>query len=186
MIIRTFIAAAVPAGTITFLSNTGRDLAALLPPHCVKWTRPEQIHLTLFFLGDTPTEKLPAVTTGLDGVAGRFAPFNLQLDKLGCFPNPRRPRVIWVGLQGAVDRAKTLQKEIEAILLPLGWSAESKPFTPHLTLGRVREGQGTIELPWGQLLESRPVPVTAIHLVQSELRPAGPLYTIRHTSQLRG
>lgn len=182
--IRAFVAIEFPAGTQTTLATTGRELSKFVPAGSVKWVRPEQIHLTLFFLGDTPTDKLPAVAIGLDAVTAQFAPLTLQLDKLGCFPAPRRPRVIWVGLKGETDKLRALQKGIEGMLRPLGWPAESKPFTPHLTLGRVREGQGPLELPWGQEVVSRPVSVSAIHLIQSDLRPAGPIYTIRHTANL--
>jgi 2'-5' RNA ligase len=72
------------------------------------------------------------------------------------------------------------------MVVGLGWPAEGKAFQPHLTLGRVREGQRLPELAWGQPLEPLIIPVTAVHLIESQLRPAGPIYTTLHKSQLQG
>lgn len=185
--IRAFIAIPLPAAVTATLAKSGQSLARQLPPNSVRWVKPEAMHLTLRFLGDTAENQLPALKQGLDEICGRYAPFELQLGELGCFPNPRRPRVIWGGLkelsaEGGLCRR--LAAEIEGMVVGLGWQAEGKAFRPHLTIGRVREGQRLPEVAWGQALEPLTFAVTAVHLIESQLRPSGPLYTTLHSSSL--
>lgn len=98
--IRAFIAVHLPDAVKDVLSKTSRTLADQIPTGAVRWVRPEQMHLTLFSLGDTAVTRLPAVQQAMDGTAGHFSPFNLYTNDVGCFPNARQPRVIWVGLAG--------------------------------------------------------------------------------------
>jgi 2'-5' RNA ligase len=142
------------------------------------------MHLTLRFLGDTSLDMLPRLAGRLDEVAASRRPFELRLGQLGCFPNRRRPRVIWVGAGDEAGQASALAAAVEASVVALGWPPESKGFQPHLTIGRVKEGHGLEGLPLDTAVEPVRVPVVDFHLVESQLRPAGPLYTIRHTSRL--
>lgn len=183
--IRTFIALTLPTGAQQALAAVSQELAPKVPEKSVKWVRPERIHLTLRFLGDTPVDRVDDVSSGLDAVASASAPFTLHLDQLGCFPNERRPRVIWVGVRGETEAATALKEAIDRMLLPLGWEPEERPFHPHLTLGRVKRHHRQIELPWGAPVVSRRITVDAIHLVESQLRRDGPVYTVRHTSSLQ-
>jgi 2'-5' RNA ligase len=181
--IRAFVAVTLPAPAITTLSQT----IARLAQHnsgAVRWTRPEAIHLTLRFLGDTAVERLPEWFAALDSVAAKMAPFELRLGGLGCFPNRRQPRVIWVGLQDDEHRAESLAEAIEAEARRLGWPSEARPFRAHLTLGRLKDGARAPELPWDTPIAPSPVPVREIHFMESQLRPTGPLYTVRHRSRL--
>lgn len=183
--IRAFIAVALPEEVRQTLAGIAQELDALLPARAVRWVKPEALHLTLRFLGDTAVDQLPAISQAMDEATAGRAPFGLALDRLGCFPNRRRPRVIWVGLSGDAAALRQLKESLDRGLAPLGWPAEEKAFKPHLTLGRVKSSpQAVAELPWGSPAVPLPLPVAALHLIQSELRPAGPVYTIRHTSHL--
>lgn len=142
------------------------------------------MHLTLRFLGDTQPSKVSAISQGLDSTAKQFQPFALQLGQLGCFPNPRNPRVIWVGLDGETGKLTALKREVDMALEPLGWKPETKRFKAHLTLGRVKHSHNQIKLAWGDKLESLLLPVNSIHLIKSVLSPAGSTYTTLHQSQI--
>ena len=185
--IRAFIAVSLPPAVQAALGRLSQTLAAQVPTRSVRWVKPELMHLTLRFLGDTAVSQLPAITAALDQVAVTQAPFTLHLGTLGGFPNRRRPRVIWVGLASSGGEIGELKQAIDACLVPLGWDVEDRPFQSHLTLGRVNDGRQLAGLNWdmGVGVERLVVPVTAIHLIESQLRPDGPIYTIRHSSHLR-
>lgn len=183
---RAFIAITLPDAVWQRLGETSQALAALAPPRAVRWVSPDLLHLTVRFLGDTDVAKLPAIYAALDRVAAAHPVFTMRLDRLGCFPNPRRPRVIWVGLHDEGGQAAVLQQAVDQALIPLGWQPEGKPFQLHLTLGRVKDEAARLsELPWGEKQEPLLVPVASLHLIESQLRPSGPIYTVRHTSPLR-
>jgi 2'-5' RNA ligase len=168
------------------LAAVGEQLSQHVAEKAVKWVAPARIHLTLRFLDKTPVDQLETIYEGLDRAAAQQAPFRLVLDSLGCFPNERRPRVIWVGVGGDTGQVEALQQGIEEMLQPLGWEPESRPFHPHLTLGRVKDKRAQIDLPWGQGVAPAEFPVREVHVYESELRRSGPIYTVRHTSALRG
>lgn len=183
--IRAFIAVELPEAVRQFLYETALSLADRVPAGAVRWVKPGAMHLTLHFLGDTPVDKLPALSAGLDSVVRSRPSFGLQLGELGCFPNPRRPRVIWAGVVGTGPALADLKRAVDEMLAPLGWAPENdKPFQAHLTLGRVKHSNQLIQLPWGERLAPRPVPVNAVYLIQSQLNPDGPVYTIRHKAPL--
>lgn len=184
--IRAFIAVPLSDEVKRSLGDVARALAGPIPRGAVRWVRPEQIHLTLVFLGDTPTDQLPAVRRGMDVAAKGHSPFTLHLGDLGCFPNSRRPRVIWIGLAGEVSRLASLQTALDAQLPALGRSPEHKPFRAHLTLGRVKDERDVRGIEWTADVPRLAVPITTLHLIESQLRPDGPVYTIRHTSRLMG
>ncbi len=182
--IRAFIAIDLTADVKAALGDVAAALAAGVPRGAVRWVRPEQIHLTLRFLGDTPIDRLPALAAALDDVAGRQASFALRLTTTGCFPNAHRPRVVWVGLGGEAAALAALVAGLNATLDALGLPPEDKPFRAHLTLGRVKDDRAAQEIDWSAAVPPLNVPVTAVHLIESQLRPEGPLYTVRHTSTL--
>lgn len=182
--IRAFIAIHLPADIQEVLGAMSRELAPRLPERAVSWVQPERMHLTLRFLGDTPAGRLGELGEMLDAVAAQHRPFELRLGQLGAFPNERRPRVIWVGLAGDVPHAAALQKALDTALIPLGWQPDGKPFSPHLTLGRVKRDHDQVRLPWGKGVAPASFPVREIFLMESQLRPQGPLYTVRHASKL--
>ncbi len=189
--IRAFIAIELPAKVKQELGRVSDLLAGQLPPRAVRWVQPGNMHLTLRFLGNTAVTQLPPLTQQLDELAAHHALFALQLGRLGCFPNPKRPRVIWVGVAGDKHALLAVKQELDERLSPLGWAAEDKPFSAHLTIGRLSNGQpeaasGRIPttLNWNLPINPLPFTVHAVHLIESQLTPKGPIYTVRHTAVL--
>ncbi len=154
----------------------------------VGWVRPENLHLTLKFLGHVSLETLARVEAGLAEAAADQHPLALAFAGLGAFPSIERPRVIWAGIVEGDEALVTLQARIEATLARQEIPREERPFHPHLTLGRVRESRQARPLvsavrarekvPFG----SQKVP--AIHLMRSDLHPHGARYTILRTFPL--
>lgn len=182
--IRAFIAINLPPDVKRALAGVTATLGGRAPRGSVRWVRPEQMHLTLRFLGDTPLDRLPVLAAALDALAAGHAPFSMHLTGVGCFPNTRRPRVVWVGLGGEEAKLTALVAALEAALRPLGWPPEDKPFRAHLTLGRVKDERAAQGVDWAADVPALDVPVTVVHLIESRLRPDGPVYTVRHTSTL--
>lgn len=186
--IRAFIAIDVPDDVGKSLEEARRLLAIKLPQGGVRWVKVSNIHLTLRFLGNVSRDKISALSEGLDDLAAGNAPFSLDLDALGCFPNPQRPRIVWVGMEGDTDRLNSLYSAVELMLLPLGWDLEGRKYHPHLTLGRVKDSNKVVSarLPWGDILVKGRIDVKSIHLVESQLLPTGAVYSIRHSGYLAG
>lgn len=182
--IRTFIAIKLPDDVKAALGRVSQALSSQIPGGAVRWVASDRMHLTLRFLGDTDTSKLPDIANQLDRVAAGHTRFQLHLDQTGCFPNSKRPRVIWVGIRGDVEQLQAIHRNISELLGPLGWERENRPFQPHLTLGRVKDARQLSGITWSAEVEERPIIVDAVHLIQSDLRPTGPIYTVRHTSAL--
>ena len=183
-ILRTFIAIELDETVHIAIGRVQGKFKRVAPPGGVKWVAPDSIHLTLKFLGDTPRSRIPQVEAALQAASAAFAPFEFLVEGRGCFPNFHRPRVIWVAVRDKGQTLLRLQSEIERYVAPLGWPAEERGFSPHLTLGRVAKGADrATEEEIGQIVERSVVEqigiqrVTAISLIQSDLRPTGPVYT---------
>lgn len=181
--LRAFIAVELPTSVRVVLGEVTKDLQALAPGG-VHWVRPEGIHLTLKFLGNLTAESIASISQAMNRCATSVAPFELSLGDLGAFPNLKAPRVIWIGLQGALDGLLSLQVSLDEELERLGHAREGRPFNPHLTLGRVRETMpATHRRRVGENLAGASVntrmglPVEEIALVQSVLAPSGAVYT---------
>jgi 2'-5' RNA ligase len=183
--IRAFIAIHLPADVRDYLGSISADLSGQLPPRALRWVKPDHLHLTLRFLGDTDVTLLPDIYQALDGVTARQQRFDLYLEGFGCFPNCQRPRVLWAGVAGQVAEAAKLKEGIDSALMPYGWDAEKRPFRPHLTIGRVKNARKAIAPSWPESTLRSAIPADAIHLIESELTPDGPIYTLRHSSALR-
>ena len=190
--IRAFIAIPLPAPLLEKISAVQRQLEKRVSPHSVRWVHVEGIHLTLKFLGDTPTDKLPAIRQALAAVA-RLAPAcTFAVGGLGCFPNPRRPHVVWVGVHEPSGRLVALQDSIEEVLAPLGYAPEERGFTPHLTLGRVQQRASSGDAARiGEVVASTQVerlaevPADHFALIRSVLKPTGAEYTVLEEFPLR-
>jgi 2'-5' RNA ligase len=191
--IRAFIAIPLPEPLLEKLVTLQRQLAEQVPPRSVRWVRAEGIHLTLKFLGDTPTEKLPEIKWALAAVA-RHAPVCIfTVGGLGCFPNPRRPRVVWVGVEEPTGRLAALQKAIEEVMVPCGYPPEGRSFKPHLTLGRVQRRVSRSDVAKvGEVVAGTTVdllaevPADRFALIRSLLKPTGAEYTTLEQFPLRG
>ncbi|MGQ9779136.1 MAG: RNA 2',3'-cyclic phosphodiesterase [Bacillota bacterium] len=142
----------------------------------IRWVRPEQLHLTLKFLGETPRAELPQLFSALAGVAAATRPFSLSLAPGGVFPPGGPPRVIWLGVTPEEELA-VLAARVEEALVPLGHPPEKRPFRAHLTLGRAEPGAIFDRVLLGRALAGGPAVVGRLSLVQSVLRPQGPVYT---------
>ena len=155
----------------------------------VRWPRPEQMHLTMKFLGEVPDDDVEAVCAAAGQVAAQVPPFEMRLGRCGCFPPQGRVRIVHVGLEeesGALQRCRDLCEEA---FHDLGFAKERRPFTPHLTLGRVREDrtdgrlrQAVQGLSCGTVVQS----VEALDVVESLLLPAGAQYTSLAQHRLAG
>lgn len=168
-------------------------LSGRIAPGIVRWVRPDGIHLTLKFLGEVSTGSLTQLTDVLERVSSSHAPLDVYIGGLGCFPNMRRPRVIWVGVEEASGQLAALQQALDGQFERIGYRREGRPFSPHLTLGRVREGAAVDAVQEaGRIVALEPatdlsqVHVTAVCLFRSDLRPSGAIYTRLAEVPLRG
>jgi len=185
--IRSFIAIELSDEARAKITELQSRLKGVSPPNTVRWTVPQNIHLTLHFLGDVPVDDLQDTARAVGAAAACCPTFSLNLSSVGCFPNIRRPRIVWVGISGETDAlAKLHQTMGEQLHQRIGFQSESRPYSPHLTIGRVKKGIPQRRLSQlGQVLEQETpqvghlveVPVTEIQLIQSDLKPDGPIYT---------
>ncbi len=144
----------------------------------VSWVRPENIHLTVKFLGEMPRTELAEVSALLREIAGATPRFSISIDRLGAFPNQRRPRVLWAGCSTTPPVARNLAARIDKGMVAFGVAAENRPFRPHLTLGRVKQGgEKTMQALLQQPFCSYELPCETLVLMRSDLRPGGPVYT---------
>lgn len=149
----------------------------------VRWVPSQNIHLTLKFLGDVSLANIETLQRVLAGEAARHAPFTFTVGGFGAFPNTRWPRVLWVGVQ-APAALNTAQHGIEAETQRLGYTGEERPFSPHLTLGRVSNNASPQEarrlsdaLAQVKIGELGQVMVKSVYLYRSDLNPGGATYT---------
>jgi 2'-5' RNA ligase len=133
---RTFLALELPDTVRNILRRRIERLTRMIPE--VRWVDPEGLHVTLAFLGELDDEKLDAATQAAATVAGVHAPFSLRLAGLGTFGSAHAPRVIWVGLAGEKAHLLSLQAAVADDLAARGFPREERPFSPHLTLARIK------------------------------------------------
>jgi 2'-5' RNA ligase len=168
-------------------------LSSAIAPRTIRWVRPGGIHLTLKFLGDVNPADIQNVHQVILDTVPKFSPFSFSVGGLGCFPNARRPRVIWVGVQEESGEMAALHGELEQAFAALGFERENRRFHPHLTLGRIRRGVGQAERravgeALGRVDDSSlgDVNVNEICLFRSQLKPSGAVYTRLLAARLEG
>jgi 2'-5' RNA ligase len=190
--VRSFIAIELPAKLKEGLAQLEAQLK-LGKPSAVKWVDPSGIHLTLKFLGNITVDRISAITRALEEATRELSPFQLKVTGLGVFPNLKRVQVAWVGIGGEVDKLGQLQQRIESNLVPLGFTAESRRFTPHLTLARLRDQALPDERQrFGQLIASTKfeavytIKVDSLNLMKSQLTREGAIYSRLSSVGLRG
>jgi 2'-5' RNA ligase len=193
MMIRSFVAIDLPDSTRVVLDETAQRLRRQAPRRSVRWSRVTGIHLTLKFLGDVAESDLPRVEDVLAQVGQRHAPFALTVGGVGCFPNLKRPRVVWVGVQEESGALAALQRDVVKSLVPLGFEPEKRAFHPHLTLGRAKRGVRPADLRrLGEVIAATEVgeldniQVASFRLMRSDLRPDGAVYTSLAAVDLTG
>ena len=149
----------------------------------IRWITPENLHLTLKFLGSTPEVLLPKIRDSLINVVLSHEPFYIKIYTTGVFPSRRRPRVIWIGVEDS-GILKKLKKDVEDSMVLLGYQKEDKEFTPHLTVGRVRSQKRIAdlvkELDNFREKDFGSVNVESIKLMKSELKPKGAEHSCLH------
>ena len=187
---RTFIALEQDAALQRHLSETIRQMARALPR--LKWVDPATIHLTLAFLGELTDEQLAKAAQASDAAARQADPFSYRLAQLGTFGAPRQPRVVWVGVDETSGKLTRLQRILAHELEQRDFALETRPFSPHLTLARVKEPLPAADLQTLQRLLAdqqlnAPSPyyrVQRVSVMKSELSRAGVVYTRLYDSLL--
>ena len=177
--IRSFISLPISEQARGILRKTINEIDGVIQ-NKIRWVRPEGIHLTLKFMGDIKTDKIDALLLLLPEIATEVTPFELTLSELGCFPNNRRPRVLWAGVKGDLSILQNLHLAVDNVVEQVGLPRERRGFSPHLTLGRVRRNISEREVDQiGQIIGSTSLPNTpswtnqTIDLMRTELDPGG-------------
>lgn len=184
---RTFIAIALSRSIRDRLIALQEGLAAAAPD--VKWVEPENMHVTLLFLGEVDDRELPAVCRASQDALVAYPAFTLSVAGAGCFPNARRPRILWVGIGQGAREVVAVHDALEGPLLDLGcYRREERKYTPHITLGR-RRSEGPADalsrvLAKQQAWQGGEETVCEIHVMGSELTRDGPHYTILSRAKL--
>lgn len=183
---RLFIAIPLPHSIIEEIDRLQEKLkkGIQFTPCRPTWVKAQTLHLTLRFLGATPPEQVEHLAAGLEPIAGRYSAFTLSARDLDVFPNWRRPRVLWLGLNEPSKRLAALQSEIESLAVASGFEPDAKQFNPHLTLARFKSMKG-IEAARGvvrshQHFRTAAFPGSEVVLYRSQLLPEGPLHTALH------
>jgi 2'-5' RNA ligase len=171
---RAFIAFEVPMDIKEYLMALSGQMAARVPG--VKWVRKEGIHITMKFFGEIDKKEVPAMYEALSCIAGKYPAFEADIVAIDAFPDKLRARVIIVRLEKGIDNLKSIFNDIESTLHGLGIEKESRPFTPHLTLGR-RKTPGPLLERETPLLETRRFALSTLTFFESTLMREGPVYT---------
>jgi len=189
-LLRAFIAVEIPSEIHKAIEKVTAPLRGALGSSLVRWVPTDNVHLTLKFLGDISPANVEMLSQMLSVEAGQHTAFEIQFGRLGVFPNPRRPRVIWIGIQAPAG-LEALQRGIEAATAKLGYPVEKRPFSPHLTIGRIKQKAGSsgIQKVRTAIEETKigslgSTAVTAVHLFKSDLKPTGAVYTKLHSAPL--
>ena len=135
--LRTFIAVPLSDTVISQLGRVQRRLQRTCPDRSIRWVNPRTIHLTLFFVGDMPETQIAEINQVLSEIVKTFPAFTFTVENLGTFPNPRRPNIIWAGVADKDHKLADLHKAVNEGMTLIGFPAEKRKFTPHLTIGRV-------------------------------------------------
>ena len=184
-VIRTFICIEIPESIkarIDRLQETLRQIDGQ-----VSWTAPSNIHLTLKFLGGVAASRIESISKALESAAQGISPFEIEVSGAGCFPSPQSPRVLWVGFSSAPEPLKQLYSNIEDQLARERFPRETRKFSPHLTIGRIREphnAAGIAEALIANGVETEKFTAREVILMRSDLRPTGSIYTPQAVIQL--
>lgn len=187
---RLFVAITVPGSVRAELLRVQSELQPLVPRGTVRWTKPQQFHLTLRFLGDIPFQHVAGLQASLRAVCAEIHPLHLLAQGVGFFPNARSPRVIWVGIHDRENRLLTLQQKVESTVQPFTSGPSGDRFAGHITLGRFQDANKLnikdITNQAGSMENRLFGEWTAreIELIRSELLPGGARYTSLAACQL--
>ncbi|MCH7761053.1 RNA 2',3'-cyclic phosphodiesterase [candidate division TA06 bacterium] len=181
---RTFIAIELPAKIRRKVKEVQDQMQSVgweIPnskvrnPPSIKWVREENIHLTLKFLGELIEEQVQKVIRGVEETVETSVPFSISLESIGAFPSWKRANVIWVGVERGKEEVTRLQRGIEESLMKLQFKKEENPFSPHITIGRVKRGARIFD-PTNLEFSTEPFLMKEISVMKSTLTPSGPIY----------
>ena len=190
-LLRAFIAIEIPGEIKKEIASQTAGLRQAVG-RSVRWATLENIHLTIKFLGEISSSNIDSLTQTLKTESSQHTPFEITARSLGTFPSLNRARIIWIGLDAppALDK---LQRNIDAAAARLGYPAEDKPFSAHLTIGRVREQISPAEAQSlrnavgnAQIGMLGTFTAKFVHLFRSDLKPGGPVYTHLFTANFAG
>ncbi|MEA3351242.1 MAG: RNA 2',3'-cyclic phosphodiesterase [Chloroflexota bacterium] len=191
-VVRAFIAVDLPLELRERLVQISDDLNEQMGTASVRWVPAEKIHLTLKFLGDVSLNNLDVLKDILRGEAVDREPMVISLGGVGAFPKTRHPRVIWVGVESPPE-LKSLQRGIDKQTARVGYALNRRPFSPHITLGRVSRNASPAEVrAIGNVLSDTKVgfvgvaKIQAVHIYRSDLRPDGAVYSRLCTAEFEG
>lgn len=188
--IRAFIAVEIPEDVRAAMGEAQARLKQVHAGVKVSWTKTDNLHLTLQFLGYVEETVVEKIKDALETVARRHEPFELAVRGAGAFPNENRPRVLWIGCDDEAGKLKALARSVQEAMQPLGFEPEHREFSAHLTLGRVKSPRPDVALT--RALDSIKdtacglMRVDAVHLFESQLHPDGSIYTKLSSHKLGG
>ncbi len=185
--IRSFIAVALSEPIVKKIEDLQDKLKETKAD--VKWVKPDNIHLTLKFLGHISEKEIPKINISLQKIGEAFIPFSVFIEGVGFFPNAESPRVIWLGISKGSELLKEINKKIENDLSKIGFPREERIFNPHLTLGRCRSAKHKDRL--SKMVKKGDffigeLKVEKLSLYKSILTPLGPVYTLLNDTRLGG
>ena len=177
-VVRSFICLEIPE---SIQSRIGKLQESLRQTNAqVSWTKPSNIHLTLKFLGGVEASRIEAVSNAIERAADGIGPFEVEVGGAGCFPSPRSPRVLWVGVSDVPEQLRRLYTNIEDEQERQGFPREKRKFSPHLTIGRIRSPHNASQVAEALIasgFNSERFVATEAVLMRSDLRPTGSIYT---------
>lgn len=187
---RVFIAIDIDRNTRKALGDLQQKLAKQtdIKKSDVKWVNTETVHLTLKFLGEVEDEKIAGICDIVKDAAAKNEKFELDIESVGCFGG-RSARVLWVGAGNGKDKVCRLQKDIEGQLASAGWPEEDRQFTGHLTLCRIKRAKAGFKL--AEISKQYndfkigTIQADSVTVYQSQLAPAGPVYTVLANYELQ-
>ncbi len=189
-LLRAFIAVELPHEIQQAIHKATSNFRQVTGP-LIRWVPPENMHLTLKFLGDISPSSVEMLTQMLRAEADSIHCFEIQVSGVGSFPSLKRPRVIYVGIQAPAG-LEALQHGVESASRRLGYESEDRAFSPHLTIGRVRQDvSASDQQKIRQTLENIHIDslgtarVDSVHLFKSELKPSGSVYTKLFTAPFK-
>ncbi|MGD9032340.1 MAG: RNA 2',3'-cyclic phosphodiesterase [Desulfobacteraceae bacterium] len=180
MKIRSFLAFELPSEIKKIVARVSGELRQSTLN--ARWVKVDNIHLTVVFMGSIETEDIPAIAQGVQEVCQTYGPFDMSLKGIGCFPNRRSPRVLWLGLDGDLEPMSDFRDALQGHLTGFGIKEEKRKFKPHLTLARFRKPK-RMDVKEDQLLSkyedisSSVCPLKELILFKSDLKPTGAVYT---------
>ena len=183
--VRTFVALVIPTAWADYLARVERDLSDRMSG--LSWVKPENMHITIRFLGDLGESGVRRAGESVRRGAGSHLAFSARLEGMGAFPSRNRPRVLWAGLTEGAGEATLLAKSVNQILQRDGFGPPDKPFRPHITLARVRERAQGLEA-FGSYVPPPPPEAAALDrivVMKSDLHPTGARYTPLEEIRLR-